>query len=242
MDRDALAELERDALIALVLRQQALIGRLTARVAELEATRGGPPKGPGNSSLPPAQGRKPNRPERRGKKRGPKRGHPGTSRVRQRPDVVLRCRPTACAGCGAALGMQDRRRARRSQVVELPDLRPVVLEVWAYAARCGGCRERTVAAVPAGFGPGRTFGPRIEALLAYLHHGHHLSHERLVAVCASVLGLPISRGLAAATARSGEADPKSAATCTPISAPTSSPRVARDRSARCGKLDTANEL
>ena len=53
MDREALAGLDREALIEIILRQQELIERLTARVAELEATvarLGGPPKTPGNSS------------------------------------------------------------------------------------------------------------------------------------------------------------------------------------------------
>jgi len=129
----------------------------------------------------------------------------GASRLRQVPDVVLRCRPTTCQGCGEALEPKDQRRVRRSQVVELPEVTPVVLEVWAYAARCSACGERTVAEVPAGFEPGRTFGPRIEALLGYLHHGHHLSHERLVAVAESVFGLHISEGaVAAALARLAE--------------------------------------
>jgi transposase len=129
----------------------------------------------------------------------------GTSRLRQVPDVVLRCRPSACRGCGEALGPKDQRRVRRSQVIELPEVQPVVLEVWAYAARCGACGERTVAAVPPGFEPGRTFGPRIEALLGYLHYGHHLSHERLVALAESVFGLHISEGaVAAALARLAE--------------------------------------
>src|ERR671933_1022798 len=59
----------------------------------------------------------------------------------------------------------------------------------------------------------RTFGPRVEALLAYLHYDHHLSHERLVAVCASVFGLRISEGaIAAALARlAARAEPEVAA-------------------------------
>jgi hypothetical protein len=87
-------------------------------------------------------------------------------------------------------------------VVELPEPRPVVIEAWVYAARCASCGERTVGEAPSGFESTRTFGPRIEALLAYLHYGHHLSHERLVAVCDSVFGLRISEGaVAAALAR-----------------------------------------
>ncbi|MBA2451034.1 MAG: transposase, partial [Chloroflexi bacterium] len=121
----------------------------------------------------------------------------------------MRCRPTACRGCGAALGERDQRRVRRSQVVELPELRPVVLEAWAYAARCATCGERTVAETPPGFEPERTFGPRVEALLGYLHYGHHLSHERLATVCGSVFGLAISEGaIATALARlAGRAKP-----------------------------------
>ena len=60
---------------------------------------------------------------------------------------------------------------RRSQVVELPELRPVVVEAWGYATRCVACGERTVGELPAGLEPTRTFGPRLEALLGYLHHG-----------------------------------------------------------------------
>jgi transposase len=213
MDLEALLALDRDALVELALRQQAAIEDLTARVAALEAEAGRPAKTPGNSSFPPSAGFKPNRAERRRKKRGPKRGHQGLSRRRVPPDVVVRCRPTACQECGAALAVTGQRRVRRSQVVELPQLRPVVIEAWGYAARCAACGERTVGALPPGLEASRTFGPRLEALLAYLHHGHHLSHERLVAVCGSVIGLRISEGgIAAALARLADrAKPEAAA-------------------------------
>jgi transposase len=195
MDRDELAALDKDALIELIV-------RLYERVTELEAQVGRPPKTPGNSSIPPSAGYKPNRAERRRKKRGPKQGHQGLSRRRAAPDVVVGCRPTVCRGCGAVLAATGQRRVRRSQVIELPELRPVVIEARVYAARCGSCGERTVGEAPAGLESSRTFGPRIEALLGYLHYGHHLSHERLVAVCDGVFGLRISEGaIAAALAR-----------------------------------------
>jgi transposase len=196
MDRDELLALDKEALVELIV-------RLYGRVTELEAKIDGrPPKGSGTSSIPPSAGYKPNRAERRRKKRGAKKGHQGLSRRRVTPDVLVRCRPTACRGCGAALAEAGQRRVRRSQVVELPELRPAVIEAWVYAARCATCGERTVGETPAGLEPSRTFGPRVEALLGYLHYGHHLSHERLVAVCGSVFGLRISEGaIAAALAR-----------------------------------------
>src|SRR5688572_26647719 len=162
MDRDELLALDKEVLVELIL-------RLHDRVAALEAGVGRPPKGPGNSAVPPSAGYKPNRAERRKKKRGPKKGHQGLSRQRATPDVLVRCRPTSCKGCGAALAEAGQRRVRRSQVIELPELRPVVIEAWTYAARCAACGERTVGEPPAGFDPARTFGPRVEALLGYLH-------------------------------------------------------------------------
>jgi transposase len=192
MDRAGLDELDREALIAIILRQQETIERLVADAAERKAQIGQPPKTPGNSSVPPSVGFKANRAERRSRKRRP--GHDGISRRRQQPDVIVRCRPTICQGCGEPLPLRGQRRVGRSQVVELPPIRPVVVEAWQYAARCGGCGHRTKGAYPAGLEPTRTFGPQIEALLGYFHERHHVSYERLVELCRDVFGLPISEG------------------------------------------------
>src|ERR1700687_6316683 len=92
MNPDTLARFAKDDLIALILAQAEVIARQTAqiealtkqidmlmkRVKALEAELGKPPKTPDNSSLPPSQGHKPDRAERRaGKKR---KGHPGAFR------------------------------------------------------------------------------------------------------------------------------------------------------------------
>jgi transposase len=185
MERDALAELSREQLIELIL-------GLAARVAELEAGLGQPPKTPGNSSVPPSAGFKSNRAERRARKR--QRGHDGISRRRQTPDVIVRCRPGACAGCGESLPLVGQRRVGRSQVIELPPVRPVVVEAWQYAARCRACGHRTKGAYPSGLEPTRTFGPQIEALLGYFHERHHVGYERLAEVCRDLFGLEISEG------------------------------------------------
>jgi transposase len=185
MERDALTELSREQLVELVL-------ALAAEVTELKARLGQPPKTPGNSSVPPSVGFKANRAERRARKR--RRGHDGISRRRQRPDVIVRCRPTTCAGCGEPLALAGQRRVGRSQVVELPPIRPVVVEAWQYAARCAGCGTRTKGTYPEGLEPTRTFGPQVEALLGYFHERHHVSYERLVEACRDVFGLQISEG------------------------------------------------
>ena len=192
MDRAGLEQCDRTALIEIILRQQEVIERLVAENAELKAEANQPPKTPGNSSVPPSVGFKPNRAERRARKR--RRGHDGISRPRQTPDVIVRCRPSTCQGCGEALPEVGHRRVGRSQVVELPTLRPVVIEAWQYAARCRRCGTRTKGGYPDGLEPTRTFGPGIEALLGYFHERHHVSYERLVELCRDVFGLTISEG------------------------------------------------
>ena len=72
MDHEALARRDRDALIELIPRQQALIERLTARVTELGAVmawQSGPPRTAGNSSVSPSAGFKGNRAERWARRR-----------------------------------------------------------------------------------------------------------------------------------------------------------------------------
>src|SRR5688572_3868818 len=197
MERDALRALDKPALAELVLELQRANAALIARVAELEARLArldSPPRTPGNSSVPPSQARKPNRAERRGKKRGAKRGHVGASRPRAEPDATITCRPTTCRGCAAQLPPEGQRRIGRSQIEELPVVRTVVIEVLRYQAECANCHQRTSAEPPPWFAPHATFGPRVEALLAYLHETHHVSYERLVELCQDVLGLRLSEG------------------------------------------------
>ena len=107
---------------------------------------------------------------------------------------MVRCRPSTCGGCGEPLPLAGQRRVGRSQVIELPPIRPVVVEAWQYAAWCGGCGHRTKGTYPAGLEPTRTFGPQVEALLGYLHERHHVGYERLVEVCRDLFGLRISEG------------------------------------------------
>src|ERR1700732_1346270 len=102
MNPVTLARFSKDDLIALILAQAEVIARQTAQIEALtkqidvlmkrveawEAEWGKPPKTPDNSSLPPSQGHKPNRAERRaGKKR---KGHPGAFRkLSETPDRVV---------------------------------------------------------------------------------------------------------------------------------------------------------
>src|SRR3954449_5088192 len=107
-DLSRLSHGEKDALIPALWAQ---VQALTARVAELEARLGAPPKTPDNSSLPPSQGKKPNRgdkPARTGPRQG-SLGRKGGGRrlLAETPDETVTARPARCAHCEAALAEAD---------------------------------------------------------------------------------------------------------------------------------------
>src|SRR5215218_10383988 len=144
-DLSSLSHAEKDALIHALWAQ---VQALTARVAELEARRGLPPKTPDNSSLPPSQGKKPNRgdkPARCGPRQGSLGRQGGGRLLAEAPDETVTARPSRCAHCQAALAEADQRLAARFDKLDLPKVAPVVTRVERYAGHCRCCGTTTLA-------------------------------------------------------------------------------------------------
>src|SRR5919205_221051 len=189
--RYRLTEAEKDALLA---EQAALIERLAARVAEREALLGKPKKTSANSHLPPSQDG-PGRPARKTKRRKPRPSRPGVSRpLAPDPDCTERRLAEACPHCRTALSPVVQRCRHRYDHIDLPEIRPVVTRVELFGGRCGNCGRRYRAEPPAAMASGTPFGPGIRALLAYLHHSHHVGFERLARMLREVFGLRLSEG------------------------------------------------
>ena len=102
-DKDALIMAlwtQLDAALAVNAELMAKVEALTARVAELEAKLNEPPKTPDNSSLPPSQGYKSNKPLCRGRRKGRR---PGVGReLHPDPDHIVEARAETCPSCAAA--------------------------------------------------------------------------------------------------------------------------------------------
>jgi transposase len=199
--RIPLSDAEKDRLL---IEQAAMIERLAARIAELEAVLGRPRKTSSNSHLPPSKDgpAKGNRPSHPAKQR-PSR--PGKSRpLSSVPDKTERCMAAACRHCGKDVSSALQRCRQRYDHIDLPLIRPIVTRVEIYGGRCGGCGRRCRAQAPAAMGPGTPFGPSIRALLMYLHHSHHVGFERMSRMLGELFGLTISEGaIANAFARMG---------------------------------------
>src|SRR6266403_2793797 len=119
MYQDDLVKLSKEELIALTLAQAAQIEELTRCIGKLEARLGGPPKTPDNSSLPPSQGRKPNRAERRAAKK--RKGRPGVFRaLAANPDRIVASVAEHCPHCEHTLSLADQAGFHAYDHIELP--------------------------------------------------------------------------------------------------------------------------
>jgi transposase len=195
-DLSRLSHAEKDALImALWTRQNEALARideLTARVAELEATLGEPPKTPDNSSVPPSRGDKPNQPPRRKRRKGRR---PGVGReLHPNPDHIVEVRAETCPSCATALAEGDQKLQAVYERIELPPIRPRVTQIRLHGGTCRHCGQAFTAPTPEGLEPGSPFGSSIEALAVYLRYCHAIGFERLSALFGDVFGVTISEG------------------------------------------------
>ena len=232
MNRETLLALSKDDLIALILAQHAVIETLTARVAELEAKLGAPPKTPDNSSLPPSKGQKPDLPDR---PKAPRRGRPGVARaLAEHPDRTIEATLDACPHCNHRLGLADQTDIHAYDHVDLPPIRPIVTRIHRHRGRCPCCRQRVAAAAPEGFEPGSPFGPELCALIIHLHVTQAIGFQRLAGLMAEAFGVAVSEG-AIANILARAAEPLLAAVEPIAAAVRASPVVGSDEtSARVG--------
>jgi hypothetical protein len=141
LDRDALEQLDRAALIALVLAQQARIATLetqvTALAARVEELSGAPPVPPPRAAGPPPFV-KPARPATDPK--GPRKKRAlNSARRRDTPTRIVEHVVDACPDCGTALGGGEV--VRRRQVLHIPRVPVEVVEHVARQRVCPCCHR-----------------------------------------------------------------------------------------------------
>ena len=190
MDCEALNQLSKDELIALLLAQSARIAELERRLGLNSSNSGKPPSSDGLKKPVRVSSLR----ERSGRKPGGQPGHPGKTLCRtETPDAVIDHYPPACAGCGAALteAMATGHAARR--VFDLPEPAPlVVTEHRAHDCRCAAFGAQTRARFPDGAAAPVQYGKRIGAVVLYLLHDQFLPEKRLATLMADLFGVPLA--------------------------------------------------
>lgn len=192
IDLATLSHADKDALIlSLIERLDVALARVAVLEQRLTACER-PPKTPGNSSMPPSRGQKPDHPP------GAKllrRSRPGFGRLLEpNPDRIADATLDACPHCAAAFALDQQTPQQVYDRIELPPIKPDVTRVRLFGGRCACCGERATAAAPAGLEPGSPFGLSIAALVVYLHYAQAIGLERLAALMGEVFGLSISEG------------------------------------------------
>ena len=189
-----------DRLNADLRKRDKQIEELKARLAKYEA----PDKNSGNSSTPPSKEgmkyeairrtrtlRKPT-----GRKPGGQEGHEGTTlKMTQAPDETEEVSASYCTRCGASLEDCERILDYVTQVVSIPNLRPVVKEIRHYVTVCKNCGERVQTHAPHRRGSNAVvYDASVKSLVVYLSVVMFLPYGRIENFFKEVFGLSISQG------------------------------------------------
>jgi transposase len=174
----------------LIVHLLAVIEQLEARIAALEARISQHSR---NSDCPPSSGplyaKRPDRAGAQGQP-GAKPGHPGHRQVLLIPTEVIAVKPEACP-CRQR-EFPETTPCYTHQIIELPEIQMTVTHVVLHETRCPQCGRSLKAPLPAEYRYGH--GPRLTALIGELSGPQRDSRSAVQEFCASVLGVPISRG------------------------------------------------
>ncbi len=179
------------------LRQQvAEIDDLKAELAELRERLG---QNSNNSSKPPStdppHSSQKNSSETKARGRGKQRGHKGFGRKLksiEHVDHIIDLRPMSCAECGHLL-LGDDPDAARHQVSEVPNCKAQITEYRRHSLRCLACGKINQADWPEDM-PRGSFGPRAQAIVAYLTGRLTASHRDAAEAMEVLHGVKLSLG------------------------------------------------
>ena len=163
-----------------------------------------PDKNSGNSSTPPSKENMKDEAVRRtktlrkptGRKPGGQEGHEGsTLKMTQAPDETEGIAANYCTKCGASLEDCERILDYVTQVVSIPDLKPVVKEIRHYITVCKQCGERIQSHAPRKRGSNAVvYDATVKSLVVYLSVVMFLPYGRIDNFFRGVFGLEISQG------------------------------------------------
>ena len=184
------------SLLAIVRAQSDQIAALQHQVRDLQARVGQTSRNsskPPSSDPPSAPPKPPNVP--RGRKAGGQPGHEGHQRPLvppERVDAPLELLPAQCPDCQALFpdDLPTLGEPRRTQVWELPVIRPHITEYRQHTRCCPCCRTLVTADLPPAAPPGG-FGPRATALMAILRSRYRLSLDDAAELLNDVWKKPI---------------------------------------------------
>lgn len=162
-----------------------------------------PPKNSGNSGTPPSKERMKDEIVRRtkslrkpsGKKPGGQPGHEGnTLELNDNVDNIMHERPDMCDKCGESLEGCDTELDYITQIISLPELKPLITEVRHYVTICRTCGNRVKAHSERRRSNAVVYDASVKGLVVYLSTVQFLPYNRIASFFKEVFGLEISQG------------------------------------------------
>ncbi len=152
-----------------------------------------------NSSQPPSknpQGFKPSPKEPTGQRRGGQVGHQGHSQKLYPLEMcqdVINHYPQQCSGCGANV-LASTGEVYRHQFVEIPLIKPIVIEHQFHSMTCTCCgKENQAPEMGEVIGNGG-YGPRVAAYISLFSSQYRQSYRQIQSSMQTVFGMEISLG------------------------------------------------
>ena len=181
-----IAELEKQ--VAELLAQ---VAKLTEQVARLSKNSSNSSKPPSSDIVKPPKPDNPNGPRRQ----GGQPGHKGVTRSPFRPEQIDRVEelyPTRCLH-GHDGKLEPTGQSKIQQVAELCQNPLEITEYRLHAYCCSICGELVWAQLPPDVVEGQLFGPRLQALIAYMKGSLHASYTGLEEFCREVMDINVAR-------------------------------------------------
>lgn len=172
--------------------------RLKERLSKYEK----PKKNSGNSSTPPSKESMKDEIVRRtktlrkpsGKKPSGQEGHDGHKlSYSSAPDEIVDDAPNYCTNCGESLVDAERVLDYVTQVISIPELKPVVKEIRHYVMICKNCGER-IRTAPRRKSNDVVYDASVKSLVVYLSVVQFLPYGRIASFLREVFGLAPSEG------------------------------------------------
>lgn len=157
------------------------------------------PKNSHNSSIPPSKDQ--NRPFKTkslrtsdGKSPGGQKGHEGHAlEMTDTPGIIIDHKPSFCLKCGKDLSDSPMEMVMRKQIVDIPRFMPQYAEHTTFKSVCT-CGHHNEASFPVNINAPVSYGPNVEAMIAYLHTRQYIPVQRMSEHFTDAYNLPISTG------------------------------------------------
>lgn len=152
-----------------------------------------------NSSQPPSKNRldfKPNRKEISGKKRGGQIGHNGHERKLYPVEMcqeVIDHYPEKCSKCGSQV-KENNSQIYRHQIVEVPPVKPIVIEHRFHQMTCTCCGKENQAPLMAEIIGKGGYGSRVAAYIGLFSSQYRQSYRQIERIMQAVFGIHMSLG------------------------------------------------